>query len=645
MINASDVRLLELICQEVESRGIDIATNYNDWVMLTYGLATDFGEAGRPYFHRLCRLYARGYSEKDCERMYTYVLAHNRGVAHFGSICYLAKAAGIDTAALRRKAYGQGQSQGQDQSQGQPAPTEPSKKAEFVICHSSSPVQIAARGARKRGVVASQPIDENTEEVLPGSEPLRPLPLLCPEPYAWPEPIGEAVSTTPVEVYRDILLLGSITAIGAAIGPAMQTRYSAKPVYPNLQTFVVAPPASGKGMLSFVRRLVDPFHQDRRNAYREALRVYRRKHQQWAELGKKKAEQDEPEEPRNLMFYIPGDNTGTGIVQNLCDNDGCGLLFEVEADTLSSAIKGDYGKFSDVLRKAFDHEGLAYNRRTNQEYRECERTNLSVLISGTPAQVAPLIPSAENGLFSREVFYYMPAVREFRNQFDADDRELITHYQRLGLCLHDLVGLARAAGRYTLLLSDEQREAFNRRFATLFDRSVRVNDAEMNSYVVRLPIDLLRMLSVVALLRAVEPTYLHIEQQGEPPRQLLYEPSLMEPTDGVNQGHRRRAVGSGYVVYASDDDFRQVLAMAEPLFEHALHVLSMLEATEMARRTLSEQDKLFADAAEEFTTNELSQMAQDRGLNPGTARNWVSRWLRNGLIENVGQRGAYKKIF
>ena len=488
--------------------------------------------------------------------------------------------------------------------------------------------------------------DASAEEpTLPGSEPLVPLPLLGVATYAWPEPIGEAVSTTDVEVYRDILLLGSLTAIGAAIGPAMQTRYSAKPVYPNLQTFVVAPPASGKGMLSFVRRLVDPFHQDRRNAYREALRVYRRKHQQWAELGKKKSEADEPEEPRNLMFYIPGDNTGTGIVQNLCDNDGCGLLFEVEADTLSSAIKGDYGKFSDVLRKAFDHEGLAYNRRTNQEYRECERTNLSVLISGTPAQVAPLIPSAENGLFSREVFYYMPAVREFRNQFDADDRELITHYQRLGLCLHDLVGLARAAGRYTLLLSDEQREAFNRRFATLFDRSVRVNDAEMNSYVVRLPIDLLRMLSVVALLRAVEPTYLHLAKHGEPPRQLLYEPSLMEPTDGVNQGHRRRAVASGYVVYASDDDFRQVLAMAEPLFEHALHVLSMLEATEMARRTLSEQDKLFADMGPEFAANELAQTAQDRGLNPSTVRNWVSRWLRKGLIENVGQRGAYRKIW
>ena len=56
-------------------------------------------------------------------------------------------------------------------------------------------------------------------------------------------------------------------------------------------------------------------------------------------------------------------------------------------------------------RKSFDHERLAYNRRTNHEYRECRKSYLSVLLSGTPAQVKPLIPSAENGLFSRQVFY------------------------------------------------------------------------------------------------------------------------------------------------------------------------------------------------------------------------------------------------
>ena len=76
------------------------------------------------------------------------------------------------------------------------------------------------------------------------------------------------------------------------------------------------------------------------------------------------------------------------------------------------------------MRKAFDHDGLSYNRRTDREYREVKKSYLAVLLSGTPAQVKPLIPSAENGLFSRQVFYYMPAIHYWQNQFDRNDNNL-----------------------------------------------------------------------------------------------------------------------------------------------------------------------------------------------------------------------------
>ena len=33
------------------------------------------------------------------------------------------------------------------------------------------------------------------------------------------------------------------------------------------------------------------------------------------------------------------------------------------------------------MRKAFDHDRLSYNRRTNQEYLEVKKTYLSVLLS------------------------------------------------------------------------------------------------------------------------------------------------------------------------------------------------------------------------------------------------------------------------
>ena len=116
-------------------------------------------------------------------------------------------------------------------------------------------------------------------------------------------------------------------------------------------------------------------------------------------MGKERSKVEAPQMPKNRMFLISGNNTGTGILQNIMDANGTGLICETEADTISAAIGSEYGHWSDTLRKAFDHDRLSYNRRTDQEYREVKKSYLSVLLSGTPAQVKPLIPSTENGLF------------------------------------------------------------------------------------------------------------------------------------------------------------------------------------------------------------------------------------------------------
>ncbi|MGG6548036.1 UNVERIFIED_CONTAM: YfjI family protein, partial [Prevotella sp. 15_C9] len=88
------------------------------------------------------------------------------------------------------------------------------------------------------------------------------------------------------------------------------------------------------------------------------------------------------------------------------------------ADTISTAIGSEYGHWSDTMRKAFDHDRISYNRRTDREYREVKKMFLAVLLSGTPAQVKPLIPTTENGLFSRELFYYMYGIHHWQDQFD-----------------------------------------------------------------------------------------------------------------------------------------------------------------------------------------------------------------------------------
>jgi hypothetical protein len=68
------------------------------------------------------------------------------------------------------------------------------------------------------------------------------------------------------------------------------------------------------------------------------------------------------------------------IVFNRIDNDGIGLLFESEGDTLSQTLKSDYGNYSDVLRKAFHHELVSLSRRKDREYCEVSNPRVSVAL-------------------------------------------------------------------------------------------------------------------------------------------------------------------------------------------------------------------------------------------------------------------------
>lgn len=100
------------------------------------------------------------------------------------------------------------------------------------------------------------------------------------------------------------------------------------------------------------------------------------------------------------MLFIPANSSSTGIAELLGANNGRGILFETEADTLSVTLKTDYGDYSELLRKAFHHESHSYYRRGNKEYLEIPEPKLSLLISGNYNHLVKHIPNAENGLFN-----------------------------------------------------------------------------------------------------------------------------------------------------------------------------------------------------------------------------------------------------
>ena len=230
-----------------------------------------------------------------------------------------------------------------------------------------------------------------------------------------------------------------------------------------------------------------------------------------------------------------------------------------------------------------------------------------MLLSGTPAQVKPLIPSAENGLFSRQLFYYMPAIREWRNQFDRDDTDLEAVFTDMGRRWKKRLDALKQSGMYDLKLNDAQRRAFNEKFTTLFERSGFVNGNEMSSSIARLAINVCRMMSIVAVLRTFD------------------DPRLKTPARDTAPDNLKDGIISRWDVSVSPADFDAVMALVEPLYRHATHILSFLPSTEVRRRTNADRDALFASLSSDFTRHDLMQAADKMGINRQTALTWAKR--------------------
>ena len=484
----TNIESLRLITEAVETAGADIAPSYTEYVQLAFAIATDCGEAGREFFHRLCRISAK-YQSAHAERMFSNALTKQQGAIHLGTAFHLAESTGVKICREDRK--------------------EVMNNRTGTVGTESSPHNFSTHAHVYNKVEEEK---SESEELLEGSDPHHPLPTFTLED--WPKLLLRIISYGTTVTQKDVLLLGALTALGATMERYVRCHYAGKYQSPCMQSFIVAPAASGKGVLSLIRLLVMPIHDDIRQQVEKEMNVYKKAKVAYEMMGKERAKAEIPEMPLNRMFLISGNNTGTGILQNIIDSDGTGIIFETEADTITTAIGGDYGHWSDTLRNAFDHAGLSFNRRTDNEYRECDSTFLSMVLSGTPGQVAPLIPSGENGLFSREVFYYKSQIREWIDQFSVDEVDAEKEFHRMGYEWKATIDQLKCRGTITLRLDERQQAAFNDSFVRLFLRARQSNGQEMNSSVVRLAINLVRFMEVVAMLRALEQPELLLPAQG-----------------------------------------------------------------------------------------------------------------------------------
>ena len=603
----TDIESLRRLTEAVETAGADIAPTYAEYVQLAFAIATDCGEAGRKFFHRLCRTSAK-YQREHAERIFSNALTTRHGEVHLGTAFHLAEMANVKL-----------------------CNTEVMNNRRNTENTENTPSKVLTHAHVYNKVENDEP--DESEELLNGSDPNQPLPTF---PEAdWPKILLLIMSYATSPTQRDVMLIGALTAIGASMERYVRCPYAGKLQSPCLQSFIVAPSASGKGILSLIRLLVEPIHDEIRQQVATEVKAYKKEKAAYDVMGKERSKVEAPQMPKNRMFLISGNNTGTGILQNIMDANGTGLICETEADTISAAIGSEYGHWSDTLRKAFDHDRLSYNRRTDQEYREVKKSYLSVLLSGTPAQVKPLIPSTENGLFSRQLFYYMHGIWAWINQFESGEADLEAIFTDIGLEWKKQLDLMKTHGVHTLRLTDEQKQEFNTLFSDLFFRSGLANDNEMSSSIARLAVNTCRIMAEVAMIRALE-----CDQPYQFKNSSIH---LLTPDKEIATDNIKDGIITRWDVTITAEDFKAVLELVTPLYRHATHILSFLPSTEVKHRANADRDALFEAMGNQFTRAQLSEQATIMKIKPNTAFGWLNRLIKKGLFTNADDKGIYTR--
>ena len=297
---------LRQLTEAVRMAGVDIAPTYIEYVQLAFAIANDCGEAGRNDFLSLCSLSSK-YDEKNAQALFSNALHADKEDIHLGTVFHLAGQCGVKIS-------------------GSAGP----HKAGTMGTAGTAPdfPHTCARYNKVENDVSDDTDEE--EQLTEGSEPYSPLPTF-PQDYVWPELLEKIISFGKKPEQRDVLLLGAFTVLGASLSHIVRCQYGRKWQAPCMQTFVVAPSASGKSALTWVRLLIEPIHDKIRSEVKEAMKTYRREKAAYDSLGKERKNQEAPVLPPNRMFLISGNNTGTGILQNIMDSNGTGIICESEA--------------------------------------------------------------------------------------------------------------------------------------------------------------------------------------------------------------------------------------------------------------------------------------------------------------------------
>ena len=381
-----------------------------------------------------------------------------------------------------------------------------------------------------------------------------------------PESVQQMISLASTPEEQDIILMATLAAASACV-PNLYFTYgpTGKKYYANLQCFILAAAASGKGIAN------------------QALEMIRVIDEQYPML-------------------IAGDSTLAAFYKALEEQGGIGYMHESEGSVITDIWKSGTANYNTLLRKAAEHEAISRNRVRGAS--EIKNPRLSMLLTGTFGQYRALVPSVENGYFSRLLTVVIKGTNPFDKRYVSSKGGQSAIPRQVGHRLLRTYEQLLNAPEREWSLTDEQKERLGEHLETEYSTLISLLGDNFHSAVIRMAVQIERIAMILTAIRG--------------------------------DFALSREAGNELTITCADDDFETAEIIGNKLLLHMAASYRMIDGDAQdvvpEIKPLDQRKVLFEQLKEEYEHRDLINEAKAQGISARTAFRWNEKWQEEGLI-------------
>lgn len=433
-----------------------------------------------------------------------------------------------------------------------------------------------------------------------------------------PSLLADVVKRAENRTEKDILLLSALTLLSSAM-PGVRGSLKEHEYAPPLYTIITGSSGSGKGCVAGLQKLLDPWQQYIYDNSSYEVEQYEQENEEYEAYKMQKRQNRTPKQPagpapskpkvvkqRNLR--ITGGVTQARLVELLHVNHPyTSCLLDTEMETIVNMLSQDFGNYSDIINKAAHHETVGSSSKKDGSLL-AKFPCLAILCTGTPALLPRLIPSTENGLFSRFLMYKIPGGGKYHPLTSADDTPAASsHLDSIGQRVLDY-GVFLDGSPTWVNFSNAQRKKLDRFLESEYYNVRSFGHEDLESTVLRYRLVIFRMGMTLTCLRKAE--------------------------SGLTER----------IWTMSDDDFNLAFHIGKTCLQHAYVVATSLKQAsgEVHFKFPHAMRNLFASLPESFKRSDALDAANGCGVSASSLDKFFRKAEKNDLIVSEGA-GYYRK--